>query len=370
MPQIVVPTSSEKNRPLVGDWLRELGLGAHAAAFAENGVDFALLHELNNADLKDLGVARLADRKLLLKAIAQLNADVNDQPAVAAPPAMPLGERRQVTVLFADLTGFTQMSCELGAEATHALLNRYFEQVDGIIKDCGGSIDKHIGDNVMAVFGAPVAHADDPERAIRAALDVHAAVARLGRELGRTLAAHIGIASGQVVASGTGSDAHREYTVIGESVNLASRLQDLAKSGETMISDALHHALADRLDADRLDDVVVKGLAAPVRVWRVKSLRARDAVPAPVAFVGRRKELALFSRVTENCRLTRQGQTIIIRGEAGMGKTRLVDEYIRIASSINFAVHKGHVLDFGAGRGEEVARISGATTTKSVRPIR
>jgi class 3 adenylate cyclase/tetratricopeptide (TPR) repeat protein len=340
----------------VGDWLRELGLGEYAAAFTENGVDFALLPELNNDDLKDLGVARLADRKLLLKAIAGLNVGVLNQPAGASHKVMPVGERRQVTVLFADLTGFTQMSSELGAEATHALLNRYFEQVDRIVKDCGGSVDKHIGDNVMAVFGAPVAHADDPERAIRAALDIHEAVARLGSELGRNLAAHIGVASGQVVASGTGSDTHREYTVIGESVNLASRLQDMAKSGETLISDALHQALANRLDGDRMDDVVVKGVAAPLRVWRIKALRTRDAAPAPVAFVGRHRELALFGGAADDCLLTGRGQALVVRGEAGMGKTRLVDEFIKIAIEKNFAVHRGHVLDFGAGRGEDALR--------------
>ena len=157
---------------------------------------------------------------------------------------MPAGERRQVTVLFADLSGFTQLSSKLGAEATHELLNRYFEAVDAIVEDCGGSVDKHIGDNVMAVFGAPVAHADDPERAVRAALDIHAAVSRLGNDLGRDLSAHVGIASGQVVASGTGSETHREYTVTGDSVNLASRLQDRAQAGETLISEALYRTVA------------------------------------------------------------------------------------------------------------------------------
>jgi class 3 adenylate cyclase/tetratricopeptide (TPR) repeat protein len=340
----------------VGDWLRELGLAEHADAFATNGVDFDLLPELTNEDLKDLGIARLADRKLLLKAIAELRGGEKGEPAGSTSSAMPAGERRQVTVLFADLTGFTQMSRALGAEATHALLNRYFELVDGIVQDCGGSVDKHIGDNVMAVFGAPVAHADDPERAIRAAFDIHAAVSRLGGELGRALAAHIGIASGQVVASGTGSDTHREYTVIGDSVNLASRLQDKAQSGETLISDALHHALADRIDCDRMDDVAVKGLDAPVRVWRVKSLRAREAAPAPVAFVGRRRELALFIGIAESCRASGQGQTVVVRGEAGMGKSRLVDEYTRIATEKSFAVHRGLVLDFGTGRGEDAFR--------------
>ena len=134
------------------------------------------------------------------------------------------GERRQVTVLFADISGFTRMTSEQDAEEIHRRLNNYFEAVDGAIRRFGGNIDKNIGDAVMAVFGAPIAHSDDPERAIRAALDMHQAAA----ELDLPISIHIGIASGQVVAGGTGSATHSEYTVTGESVNLASRLQDQA----------------------------------------------------------------------------------------------------------------------------------------------
>ncbi len=189
-------------------------------------MDGALLPDLTNEDLKDLGVARLADRKRLLKAITELS-EGDGQSAIHRPRPIPSeGERRQVTVLFADLSNFTQLSNELDAEATHALLNLYFEKVDDIGAGYGGTIDKHIGDNLMAVFGAPLAHTDDPEHAVRAALDIHAAMPGLSAELERTLMAHTGIASGQVVASGTGSEAHREYTVTGETVNLASRLQD------------------------------------------------------------------------------------------------------------------------------------------------
>ncbi len=191
-------------------WLSGLGLEDYMGAFTENGVDADLLPELTNDDLKDLGIARLADRKRLLKAIAELSSGDEGQGG----QSLAAGERRQVTVLFADISGFTQLSGELGGEATHGLLNRYFEVVDGIVEGYGGSIDKHMGDNVVAVFGAPVAHTNDPERAVRAALDIHAAMKDLSAELERTLMAHIGIASGQVVASGTGSDAHREYTVI------------------------------------------------------------------------------------------------------------------------------------------------------------
>ncbi len=338
------------------NWLGDLGLGQYAEAFADNGVDLDLLRELTNEDLKDLGIVRLADRKRLLKAIAQLKEAEKPKDVGPSLAAIPAGERRQVTVLFADLSGFTQLSSKLGAEATHDLLNRYFGVVDRIVADSGGSVDKHVGDNVMAVFGAPLAHADDPERAVRAALDIHAAVSRLGSELGRNLAVHVGIASGQVVASGTGSETHREYTVTGDSVNLASRLQDRAEAGQTLISDALYRAVAARVDCEPLGDVAVKGLDAPVRVWRVKSMHARDAAPAPVAFVGRRAELAQFSGIVEACRASGTGRTIVVRGEAGMGKSRLVEQYTRTAIDKGFAVHKALVLDFGVGKGQDAFR--------------
>ncbi len=235
----------------VETWLRELGLEQYAKAFADNGVDLALLPELTNDDLKDLGVDRLADRKAILKAIAAIS-ECDSAPTLEPLSATAMaGERRQVSVLFADIAGYTKLSRQLGAEATHALLNRYFEVVDGIIESYGGSVDKHIGDNVMAVFGAPIAHDDDPLRAVRAALDIHERMSALADEVSHPLRAHIGIASGQVVASGTGSQAHLEYTVTGDSVNLASRLQDKAQPGETLISDALYRVVAERLIASR-----------------------------------------------------------------------------------------------------------------------
>ncbi|MCW5752780.1 MAG: adenylate/guanylate cyclase domain-containing protein, partial [Alphaproteobacteria bacterium] len=156
-------------------WLRGLGLDEYIAAFAENGVDGDLLRELSNDDLKDLGITRLADRKRLLKAIARLDQGIveteGDLPALKTAD----GERRQVTVLFADMAGYTAMSERLGAEEMHRLLNRYFEATDRIIEEFGGTVDKHMGDGVMAVFGAPVTHDNDPERAARAALAMHEA---------------------------------------------------------------------------------------------------------------------------------------------------------------------------------------------------
>ncbi len=337
-------------------WLTELGLEQYAEAFAANGVDVSLLPELTNEDLKDLGVDRLVDRKTILKAIGRLLESENE--TADEPPAstMAVGERRQVTVLFADIVGYTKLSSGLGAENTHALLNRYFEAVDGIVEDYGGSVDKHMGDNVMAVFGAPIAHDDDPLRAVRTALDIHERMPALSHEVGRPLQAHVGIASGQVVASGTGSDAHREYTVTGDSVNLASRLQDKAEAGETLISDALRQAVAAQIDCESLGEVVVKGIDKPVCVWRVKVLRGADDASERIALVGRRAELAQFSGALEACRATGNGQAIVMRGEAGIGKTRLVEEFTSIAADKGFASHKGLVLDFGVGKGQDAIR--------------
>ncbi len=166
-----------------------------------------------------------------------------------APPA-PSGERRQVTTLFADLAGYTRLSATLDPEETHALLQRFFAAVDGLITAYGGTVDKHIGDGVMGVFGAPVAHGNDPERAVRAALEIHQAVAALGQQLGHALGVHIGVASGEVVAAGIGSDAKQDYTVTGDSVNLAARLEGMSETGQTLVSDAVRDAVADIAEID------------------------------------------------------------------------------------------------------------------------
>ena len=326
----------------IAKWLEANGLGEHAGLFVENDIDVDLLPELTDDDLKELGLS-LGHRKRLLRAVSDAPsayAEPAEAPVAAAEIA---GERRQVTVLFADLAGFTQLSNRLDAEKVHALLNRYFAVVDGVIGRHGGHVDKHIGDGLMAVFGAPVAHADDPERAVRAALDIHAAVVDLKQEL----AVHIGIASGSVVASGMGSDQHSEYTVIGDAVNLASRLQDLAASGETLISEPVHRLLAERLDGEARGEVAVKGFDEPVRVWQVRGLAA--AATRHRALVGRAGEMRQFDAALTDCAEHGRGHVIYLRGEAGIGKTRLVDEFSDHAVASGVACHTGLVLETGAG---------------------
>ena len=277
---------------------------------------------------------------------------------VTAAPAAPekdraAGERRQVTVLFADLTGFTKLSQELGAEETHTLLNQYFETVDAVVEDYGGTIDKHLGDAVMAVFGAPTAHDDDPLRAVRAALDIQQSMAGLSQAVGREMQTHISIASGVVVASGTGSGSHTEYTVTGDSVNLASRLDDLARPGEILISSEVRRTVESQVDCDPVGELEVRGLDRPVKVSRVRALTDDQHRASNRVFVGRDAELRQFEALVDSCASTGHGQAVLLRGEAGIGKSRLVEQFTEIALAKGFARHKGLVLDFGAGKGRD-----------------
>ncbi len=176
-------------------------------------------------------------------------------------------------------------------------MERFFACVDGVVDAYGGTVDKHIGDAVMALFGAPVAHGDDPQRALRAAQDIHGAVAGLGETCGRPLAVHIGVASGEVLAGGLGGESRRDYTVLGDSVNLASRLVEMAAAGETLMSDAVYRAAGAIADCADLGEVAVKGLPGPAQIWRPRGLREDVRAAHRSPFTGRRTELARFTGV-------------------------------------------------------------------------
>lgn len=331
----------------IATWLESLGLAQYTQAFAENAVDAEILPHLTADDLREMGVVAVGHRRRLLQAIAALHGRGERRPA-------PAGERREVMVLFADLAGYTALSRELDAEDVHALLGRYFARVDRIVEEHGGRVDKHLGDCVMAVFGAPRAYGNEPERAARAALAVLAAMPALGAEAGRAMDAHVGIAGGEVVASRTGSASHHEYTVTGDSVNLAARLTDAARTGEILISDAVRRSLGERFDGDELAPLTLKGVGEAVRAWRLR--RLLPAAPGRTALVGRDRELKQLRRVLAECRAGGRGRAIHIRGEAGIGKTRLLEEFRADALRAGFGCHTGLVLDFGAGTGRDAIR--------------
>ena len=340
------------NDPAIRQWLEGLGLGQYAPAFAENDIDFSVLPELSDADLKELGVASIGHRKRLLSAIAAKGAaPPHDAPAAITPG----DERRQVTVLFADLSGFTALSQALDPEQVRELVGRFTALVDGVIVSYDGTIDKHIGDAVMALFGAPKAHDDDPLRAARAALDIHEALSQWSETAGRPLQAHIGIASGEVVAGAIDRAGARDYTVLGESVNLAARLVGKAEAGQTLLSDGVYRALAGRALCDPLGEIQLKGLDTPARTWRLRAISG-EPLAARSVFVGRQAELQQFKSIVAACLAGNTGHVVYVRGEAGIGKTRLVDQMRAYAEAQGFAAHRGLVLDFGVGKGQDPIR--------------
>ncbi|MCL5777199.1 AAA family ATPase [Limibaculum sp. FT325] len=286
-------------------------------------------------------------------------------PVMAPPPpaapdtrrAASLRERRQVTILFADISGFTRLSQRLDPEETHAVIQSFFDTVDGIIESFGGTVDKHIGDAVMGLFGAPIAHGDDPLRAVRAAVEIHRAVEALSQRGPHAFTVHVGIASGEVVAGGLGPEGRDEYTVIGDSVNLAAKLESHAESRETLISDAVFKAVSGVVTCE---PVTVPDPTAPGREmtsWRVLAIEALRADRPRSPIVGRESELRHFDAVAKASQRVGRGEAILLRGEAGIGKTRLVEEFGSIARANGFRHHAAHVLDFGAGEGQDAIRV-------------
>ncbi len=344
----------------VRTWLEDLGLGEYADAFEENFVDGLVLSHLTVEDLKDIGVTAVGHRRKLLEAIAKIDETANEKAETAQnnveakTAAQRSGERRQVTVLFADICGFTKLSSSIDSEAVHELLAAYFEAADGIVNNFGGTVDKHVGDSVMAMFGAPISHGNDAERAVRAAIAIQEAMSGVSEQVGRPLETHIGIACGEVVASGVGPDSH--YTVIGESVNLAARLTDKASAGEILISELVRQSIEGKIGATEVGDVSVKGLLEPVRVHSVQDSQDSPKTQRASPFLGRVAEIQQFKSALKVCKDAQEGQLIQVRGDPGIGKTRLTDEYCHLAEEDGFSCHRTLVLDFGVGLGQDPIR--------------
>jgi class 3 adenylate cyclase/tetratricopeptide (TPR) repeat protein len=329
-------------------WLEGLGLGQYAEAFAENDLDFDLLPQLNDALLKDIGVRSAGHRLRLLTAAAAL--------APAAPPATreaPDGEgdRRHATILMADLSGYTELCRRFDAEAMQALVQRFYGVTDAIVAAFGGRVIDHAGDGTLAAFGAPVAHGNDPERAVRAALEMHRQTAGILDPSGAPLGLHAGIASGEVVCGVLAAAEQRKFVVTGDAVNLAARLSAVALPGQTVIAKSVWRDVRNSVDVEALGEVAVKGAARPVPLWRVHGLR-EPGFQAGV-LVGRRAELQGLLAALQSLLDRRHGAVLCVRGEPGIGKSRLVREMQQHARGRGCPVHRAHVLDFGGQRGQD-----------------
>jgi class 3 adenylate cyclase len=304
-------------------WLHELGLARDAPAFAANDIDGELLVSLGDADLRELGVASLGHRRRLLKAIAALRGELSDEGAPA--------ERRQLTLMFVDLVGSTELAQALDPEDLRLVMRSYQMQCTAVIKRLGGHVAKYLGDGVLAYFGWPAALEDGAERAVDAGIEVCDAVARLAPAAERALAARVGIATGLVVVGDlVGSGAAREAAVVGETPNLAARLQQLAEPGRVVITESTRRLLGAGYALEDLGPQRLHGFAAPIRVWQVgggQYARVRFATRLAqglTPLLGRDAELALL---LEQWRLAcrGQGRAVVLSGEAGIGKSRLAE---------------------------------------------
>src|SRR6516164_59814 len=314
--------------PEIADWLEKLGMSEYAQRFAENGVDLSVIRDLTEQDLKDLGVL-LGHRRKILRAIAELDEVAPAHIGAAKATLRDEGERRHLTVMICDLVGSTALSSQLDPEDMNALLDAYHAACARIMLAYDGFVGDFRGDGILAYFGYPRAHEDDAERTVRAGLDIITAVARLETRAAQPLAVRIGIATGLVVVGDLSSRSGlREHALVGDTPNLAARLQALAEPGTIVVAGSTRRLLGDLFHLRDLGCHEVKGIAEPLAAWAVESLSASESrfeavrVAKLTDLVGREDEI---DYLLERQRLAwkGEGQIVLISGEPGIGKSRL-----------------------------------------------
>jgi class 3 adenylate cyclase len=311
----------------VGGWLRNLGLGQYEALFRANEIDTDILPELTEVDFEKLGVP-LGHRKRLLRAISGLTA----AETLAAPsastglPPQDAAERRQLTVMFCDLVGSTPLSTRFDPEDLREIVGIYHRCVTDTVARFGGFVAKYMGDGVLIYFGYPEAHEDDAERAARAGLAVIDAVGRLATQ--EPLNVRIGIATGLVVVGDLiGAGAAQERGVVGETPNLAARLQALARPGTLVVANSTRRQIGTLFEIEDLGHQPLAGFAEPQRAWRVVGesgvvSRFEALRSGTTPLVGRDEELDLLSRRWQQAK-SGDGRVVLVSGEPGIGKSRL-----------------------------------------------
>src|SRR6201996_1503513 len=326
----------------IGAWLRELGLEQYEAAFHENDVDTEMLPTLTDEELKNIGVSSLRHRRRLLEAIAALRstampAEAPTQVSPSAPSDLTrlpgasetTAERRPLSVMFCDLIGSTALSARLDPEDLREVIRSYQACVATIIRQFDGFIARYVGDGVLTYFGWPEARETDAERAVRAGLAVAAAVS--GTPLaGERLQVRIGIATGLVVIGDPiGSGDSRQQTAVGETPNLAARLQGLARPNQVVIDVATRRQIGGLFECQDLGVVELRGLPAAVPAWLVlsenRTLGQFEALRSGATpLVGRDEEMELLLRRWEQAK-TGSGRVVLISAEPGVGKSRLAE---------------------------------------------
>ena len=334
--------------------LSDLGLQQYGTSFAENAIDAETLADLTEDDLRELGVMALGHRKKILKAIAERRPETSGGGAENPQEARSKGQKRQLTLMFADIAGSTELSQSLGLEAYRDLLRRYHQIAEQAIEAQGGYVAKYLGDGVLAYFGYPQAHEDDGLRCVRAGI----AMISKAAEQNPPISIRIGVETGPVVVGDIlGDAASRELAVVGSTANLAARLQGVANPGDMVIGPTTQRLLAHLIETDELGEQRLKGFSEPVAVWRVKAIQQTAADGAAWDgrrqgdLIGRQEELAALHQSLSRMRAG-EPVAVDVVGEPGIGKSRLVSEFLSVASrqaavfSGNCAAHGGSTAFF------------------------
>ena len=311
----------------IDGWLRGIGLEQYAQTFRDNAIDADVLRDLTDEHLRELGLP-LGARLKLLRAVAALGTGQTPvSPEITTPAPRTDAERRQVTVMFSDLVGSTALSARMDPEDLREVISAYQRCVAEAVRRFDGFVAKYMGDGVLVYFGYPEAHEDDAERAVQAGLELTAAVTALKAPV--SLQTRVGIATGLVVVGDlVGSGEAQERGIVGETPNLAARLQGIAEPNMVVIAEGTRRLLGNLFEFEDLGAKDLKGIAGPVRAWA--ALRASSAegrfealhTAGLTALVGREEELELLLRRWSRAK-TGEGQVVLLSGEAGIGKSRL-----------------------------------------------
>jgi class 3 adenylate cyclase/predicted ATPase len=314
----------------IADWLEKLGMSEYEQRFAENGIGFAALRHLTDQDLKDIGVL-LGHRRIMLAAIQELGSSAAAQPVTAELKRQDTAERRQVTVMFSDLVGSTALSARMDPEDLREVISAYQKCVAETVQRFGGFVAKYMGDGVLIYFGYPQAHEDDAERAVRGGLAVIEAVGRISSV--EPLQTRIGIGTGVVVVGDlVGSGDAQERGVVGETPNLAARLQAGAKPGTIAIDATTRRLLGGLFEYRDLGGIEAKGFANRAQAYEVLrpsmvESRFEALRTATTPLVGRDEEVDLLLRRWEQARRG-EGCVVLISGEPGIGKSRIAETIV------------------------------------------
>jgi class 3 adenylate cyclase/tetratricopeptide (TPR) repeat protein/ABC-type transport system involved in cytochrome c biogenesis ATPase subunit len=313
----------------IAEWLASIGLGEYAQRFAENRIDASVLRDLTDQDLEKIGIP-LGHRKKMLRAIAELGGAVLTTPqAVTGPNRQDTAERRHLTVMICDLVGSTALSARLDPEDMRAVIDAYHAACARITRTYDGFLAEFRGDGILAYFGYPLAHEDDAERTVRVGLDIIAAVAELKTPAAEPLAVRIGIATGLVVVGDlSGEGALRKHALVGDTPNVAARLQALAEPGTIVVGASTRRLLGNLFRLRDLGRHELKGIAEPVAAWAVKGVSASESrfevvrAAGLTDLIGRQDEIN-FLLERQRLAWKGEGQIVLISGEPGIGKSRL-----------------------------------------------